>query len=777
MRTFAGEAGDQEQELIATMPLSSGEVVVGKWLAGSAFFTLGLAFTFPFLLTVAYLGSPDWGVATAGYFGAGLLLSTSYAIGLFSSALMRERTSAYVFTIFVLLVVTLLGTEHRARLLGAGPFVDGFGQFSPKLGLDRLATGRFEVAVVANFVVMTALALWGAILALDARRNGPTTLITKFRYALRGLLVLAIAAATMAGLSRFDVTGDATAQRLYTLHAATIAAARASNSGTTIDFYWSEHEASVPLRIRDHANRTRRLFETLARQSNGQLSLHIHDASPDTDAEWSAMAEGVQRVAMTSGDTFLLGAVLRQGDRRRTFDYFNVDHSGSLEYDVALALIKLSETRIPKVGVLSPLFTPSSIAQIPEGLSFLTGLKRSADVAVIPFFADSLPDDLDVLIIVGGAAIKPSMLYAIDQHAMRGKGLIVCLDPYTRFNPSSDVIVPVISGRLNTIADVLDHYGVRFERKVVGDSRLAATISGLEQQHTPYPFWLRAKREQFSPLSPATAGLHELIFAEAGNLDLVPGRGIINLVSTTDQSGLLDREQFKGSSPADVTAKFVTDGKLRSIAAFIPGPLTSAFSAPETSQAGHVSKRDGSAVFVVSDVDWLFDSLAVDGAGTPAARPANDNHAFLANLVDLAGRDPRLLDVRSRGGGDRRFTRVAQILEEASATTQVELAKQTAKVAKIEGLIGEVMKIAKVQRIAELPPDIRAQVQKLNLDLIPVRRQLREIRLSIRERVEALGRTLTIINVVSGPLLAGLLAILLFSTRRHRRSVGGMIRT
>jgi ABC-2 type transport system permease protein len=590
-------------------------------------------------------------------------------------------------------------------------------------------------------------------------------------YGLEGVLTLVVAVALMVGISNVDLSADLTQQRQYTLHPATIAAARAADPGTTIDLYWSEHEASVPVRIRDHAHRIERLFTSLARQSNGRLSVRMHDAAPDTEAEWSALAQGVKKIAMSSGDAFLLGGVVRHGDRRRTFDYFDADRSGMLDYEVALALTKLSQTRIPKAGLLSPLLTPSNISEPREGLSFLASLKSSADVAIIPFFADELPDDLDVLIVLGGAALKPSMLYAIDQHAMRGKGLIVCLDPHMRFSPASDAVVPAVTGRGETIADVLDHHGVKFQPMVVGDALLAATIAGADQQRTTYPFWLRVKREQFSPVNPAIANLNELLFAEPGFLTLAPGGHAVSLVSTSVQSGVLAPAAFKGSTPAEVSAKFAPDGQVRTLAAFLPGPLTSAFPARESGPGSHIAKRDGAAaVFIIADVDWLFDALAVDGSGTPAARPLSDNHAFLANMIDLAGRDVRLLAIRSRGVADRRFTRVDQILKAARGRTQAGETDASAKIAKVESIIAEILKAANVQRTAELPANIRSEIEKLNVGLIPVRRSLRDIRLGMREQVQSLGRALTILNLAAGPLLTGGFALLMFASRRRTAS-------
>ena len=69
-------------------------------------------------------------------------------------------------------------------------------------------------------------------------------------------------------------------------------------------------------------------------------------------------------------------------------------------------------------------------------------LRRAYDLAVIPHFNDELPDALDVLILIDATILKRKMLYAIDQFVMRGGRLIVMMDPYLRFNRSSNIINP-----------------------------------------------------------------------------------------------------------------------------------------------------------------------------------------------------------------------------------------------------------------------------------------------------------------------------------------------
>jgi len=48
-------------ELLLTMPITAWEAIVGKFLASWLFLAVSLALTFPIVITVNYLGSPDTG--------------------------------------------------------------------------------------------------------------------------------------------------------------------------------------------------------------------------------------------------------------------------------------------------------------------------------------------------------------------------------------------------------------------------------------------------------------------------------------------------------------------------------------------------------------------------------------------------------------------------------------------------------------------------------------------------------------------------------------------
>src|ERR1700729_4464150 len=65
MRLWAEERKTGTIEMFLTLPITTAEAVVGKFLAAWAFTGIALMLTFPFWLTVNYLGEPDNGVILA----------------------------------------------------------------------------------------------------------------------------------------------------------------------------------------------------------------------------------------------------------------------------------------------------------------------------------------------------------------------------------------------------------------------------------------------------------------------------------------------------------------------------------------------------------------------------------------------------------------------------------------------------------------------------------------------------------------------------------------
>jgi ABC-2 type transport system permease protein len=110
MRLWAEERRSGTIELFLTLPISMTAAVLGKFLAAWAFAGIALILTFPFWITVNYLGNPDNGVILASYIASWLMAGAFLAIGSALSALTKNQVIAFVVTATVCFLFTVSGS-------------------------------------------------------------------------------------------------------------------------------------------------------------------------------------------------------------------------------------------------------------------------------------------------------------------------------------------------------------------------------------------------------------------------------------------------------------------------------------------------------------------------------------------------------------------------------------------------------------------------------------------------------------------------------------------
>lgn len=109
MRIWAEERRLGTIELLMTLPVSIGELVVGKFLAAWAFCAVAVGLTFPLWVTVAWLGDPDHGVILTSYLGGLLMAGAFLAVGAALSALTKNQVIAFVLCLIVFFALMLSG--------------------------------------------------------------------------------------------------------------------------------------------------------------------------------------------------------------------------------------------------------------------------------------------------------------------------------------------------------------------------------------------------------------------------------------------------------------------------------------------------------------------------------------------------------------------------------------------------------------------------------------------------------------------------------------------
>jgi ABC-2 type transport system permease protein len=117
MRLWSEERRVGTLELLLTMPIAAWQAIVGKFLACWAFLLLALALTFPVVVTVSYLGSPDLGAILTGYVGSFLLAGAYLAVTVMTSALTRNQVISFILSVVICFFLILAGWEPVTGLL------------------------------------------------------------------------------------------------------------------------------------------------------------------------------------------------------------------------------------------------------------------------------------------------------------------------------------------------------------------------------------------------------------------------------------------------------------------------------------------------------------------------------------------------------------------------------------------------------------------------------------------------------------------------------------
>jgi ABC-2 type transport system permease protein len=117
MRLWSEERRLHTMELLLTMPITTWQAIVGKFLASWLFLIIALALTFPVVLTVTYLGDADGGEIFAGYVGSALLAGGYLAITSMTSAMTRNQVISFILSVVICFFLLLCGFEPVTDLL------------------------------------------------------------------------------------------------------------------------------------------------------------------------------------------------------------------------------------------------------------------------------------------------------------------------------------------------------------------------------------------------------------------------------------------------------------------------------------------------------------------------------------------------------------------------------------------------------------------------------------------------------------------------------------
>ncbi len=362
MRLWSEERRAGTLELLATLPVPTWRLVLGKFLAAWALVAIALALTLPLPLTVALIGPLDWGPVIGAYLATLLLAAAYIAIGLFVSARTDNPIVALIGTTLVAALFYLIGSPaltslaghgggELLRLLGSGSRFESITR-----GVIDLRDLYYYLSLVGAFLLLTVDTLerlrWAADSAPDSRRR-----VAHHRWSLlTGLAVANLLAANLWLHQVDEVRADLTRGSVYTLSETTQTYLDQLQEPLLIRGYFSAdtHPLLAPLvpQLRD-------LLREYQAAGNGRVIVELIDPHNDPEREREAGEQyGIQPVAFQTASKYQAGVVnsyfdilVKYGDSHEVLgfqDLIDVKVRGETDLDVVLRNPEYDITRAIK---------------------------------------------------------------------------------------------------------------------------------------------------------------------------------------------------------------------------------------------------------------------------------------------------------------------------------------------------------------------------------------------------------------------------------------------
>lgn len=167
MRLMSEELRSGTVEPLMTAPVTDAAVILGKWLGAMGFFAVMLLPTVTYVLVLMVWADPDPGPLLSGYLGTLLVGGVYLAMGLFASVLSRNQVIAFMISVFIILLFTVM-PQFLPRALP--DLTEALAYLNVYQHCRDFAKGLIDASDLLYFLTGIAMFLVFAIKALESRK-------------------------------------------------------------------------------------------------------------------------------------------------------------------------------------------------------------------------------------------------------------------------------------------------------------------------------------------------------------------------------------------------------------------------------------------------------------------------------------------------------------------------------------------------------------------------------------------------------------------------------
>ena len=592
---------------------------------------------------------------------------------------------------------------------------------------------------------------------------------------------------------RFDLTES----NIYTLSDGTKSILQSINEPLNFKLFYTKQIGDINPVYQNYYDRVKEILGQYVLLSNNKIKLKIFNPKPFSNEEDKAVEYGLQGVEIMAGVYGYFGLIATNStDDEEKIIFFQPDRTPFLEYDLSKIVTNLANpnrrivglyTDLPMFGTFNPLAKTQDAAAAPPWAVY-NQMKEFFEVKRIHEKTSSLPEGLELLMLVHPKKIPERLLYMIDQFVLKGGKLLVFIDPNSEtesFSPNTNQTKE--SDNNSNLNELLDKWGVELvENKVVGDLLSARRVQIGESDQpsvTDYIAWLDIKKDHMDDTHQATSKVQRLTFATSGFLKNNEKNNNISfrrLVWSTTQSMQIDVADVKFTpNPTNLLRNFVPSNEELTLAAEIKGNFSSNFpdGPPDTNIKNDFDKNKHinesikpTTLVILADTDMLYDEYWLKYEQSGEVLPIANNADFTVNLLEYLNGTEDLIGLRGKGVSSLPFVKVEKIQKEAEQKFRSKEQELLEKLNNYQSKLENIQKGSVEDGGKTLLTEKETlEIDKFREEMIFVRSELRKVQNALRKDIEKLDSTLKFFNIFFVPILLIIISLVLGFVGRRKR--------
>ncbi|MGD9720330.1 MAG: Gldg family protein [Pirellulales bacterium] len=567
MSIWADERRQGTDELLLTIPAGDFDVVLGKYLAAVAIYTVSLLFSLVSnFFVLDYLGDPDLGLLLATYFGYWIVGLAMLSIGMAASFLTGNLTVGFI-----------LGALFNAPLVFASAAPAWFPVIE-RLSISEqfrdFSRGVISLASVGYFVAIVALMLYLSVVLIGRRhwRGGPEGRSVAGHYLVRFLALAAVVVALNVFLSRHDTLRvDATTERLSSLAPQSLELIKNLDTQrpVVVEYFVSQDVPEAYVQTRLNLLSTLRELEAAA---GGKLRVIGHDVELfSEDATRAERQFGMRPTPVESRsngartrEEIFLGLAFTCGLDKVVIPF--LDKGIPVEYELVRSIATVSQQKRKRIGVLTTdaklygAFDPQTFTPARNEL-IIDELEKQYDVVQVDP-TNPITEKFDVLLAAQPSSLSQPQLENFIAAVKSGQPTAIFEDPFPWIAPdvpgTSAPKQPPGAGNMfmqrqppqpkGDISQLWKMLGVDFsgDNVIWQDYNPMPKLAGFITREWVFVDYGSGAQQPFNMQNPVTKELQQVLFLFPGAVSGLNSSSLkfTELVSTSDRTGTVRYDQI-----------------------------------------------------------------------------------------------------------------------------------------------------------------------------------------------------------------------------------------